>query len=266
MRCYGLALEVATEDGAILERLVADLPPGARPVETEAVNRRWALRVAGVGRPLHEVLVDGEVAARAPDLGEALERLHSDLRLYVAAHARRRLFVHAGVVAWRGRAILMPGRSLAGKSTLTAALVRLGATYFSDEYAVLDERGRVHPFGKPLSLRDGAGRQHDVAVEALGGVAGRGPLPVGLVVATAYRDGARFRPRALSPGETVLALFDNTVAAQHAARRALAVLRAVSVEARAVRGARGEAEAAARAILRLAGRERRDVELPPTQC
>jgi len=58
------------------------------------------------------------------------------------------------VVAWRGRAILLPGRSYVGKSTLVMELVRAGAVYYSDEYAVLDARGRVHPFAQPVALRE----------------------------------------------------------------------------------------------------------------
>ena len=53
---------------------------------------------------------------------------------------------HAGVVGWRGRAIVIPGRSHAGKSTLVAELVRRGAVYYCDEFAVLHETGRVHPY------------------------------------------------------------------------------------------------------------------------
>jgi hypothetical protein len=63
----------------------------------------------------------------------------------VAENARRWIFVHAGVVAWRGQAIVIPGATQSGKTSLVAALVRAGAEYFSDEYAVFDARGRVHP-------------------------------------------------------------------------------------------------------------------------
>jgi hypothetical protein len=34
--------------------------------------------------------------------------------------------------------------SYSGKTTLVSELIRAGATYYSDEYAVIDERGRVH--------------------------------------------------------------------------------------------------------------------------
>ena len=36
-------------------------------------------------------------------------------------------------------------------------LVRAGATYYSDEYAVFDSRGRVHPFAQQLAQRLGDG-------------------------------------------------------------------------------------------------------------
>ena len=62
--------------------------------------------------------------------------------------------MHAGVVGWNGRALLLPGRTLSGKTTLVAELLRAGATYYSDELAVLDARGRVHPFPKPLAIRE----------------------------------------------------------------------------------------------------------------
>ena len=78
---------------------------------------------------------------------------------YVAEEARRGVFVHAGVVGWKGRALVLPGKSGAGKTTLVAELIRAGATYYSDEYAVLDERGRVHPYARPLAVRVDGRRQ-----------------------------------------------------------------------------------------------------------
>src|SRR5205814_290720 len=102
-----------------------------------------------------------------------------NLRLFVAAQAKDRVFVHAGVVAARGGAIVIPGRTFTGKSTLVAALVEAGAAYYSDEYAVLDERGRVHPFAKPISIRGAhGGRGRRLPVAALGGRAGTRPIKI----------------------------------------------------------------------------------------
>ena len=75
--------------------------------------------------------------------------------MYVAEFSTPHLMMHAGVVAWKGKAIVLPGTSHAGKTTLVTALVEAGATYYSDEYAVLDAKGHVSPYARRLSLRDG---------------------------------------------------------------------------------------------------------------
>jgi hypothetical protein len=189
--------------------------------------------------------VDAARVARDRALEPALDALEIDARHTVAALAPRRVFVHAGVVGWRGRAILVPGASYTGKTTLVAELVRAGATYYSDEYAVLDRRGRVHPFAKPLSIRgDG---ERDAAAE--GHRVGRGPLPVGMIVLAPYRSGARWRPRSRSAGEGALALLANTVPVRSDPSRALAAIRRTAVDATVLKGARGEASEMARDLL-----------------
>lgn len=255
---YGVRVGVRTNDPATLERLSAHLPPGWRPARTEVVERLYSLFAPAVETRARGVrrfnLLYGDVLrlARTQELSEALEAFESDLQLYVAASARRRLFVHAGVVAWRGRAVLLPGRSFAGKSTLVAALVRAGATYYSDEYAVLDRTGRVHPYARPIGLREGAtGRQRKVAVESLEGTSGAKALPVGLVVVSEYREGARFRPRRLTEGQGLLALLANTVSARSQPEEAMRVLQRVATGAATFKSARGEAGDAAASILKL---------------
>jgi uridine kinase len=41
--------------------------------------------------------------------------------------------------------IAIPGRSFSGKTSLVTALVRAGAVYYSDEFAVIDRDGLVRP-------------------------------------------------------------------------------------------------------------------------
>jgi serine kinase of HPr protein (carbohydrate metabolism regulator) len=178
------------------------------------------------------------------------EALESDLRLFVAELAKHRVFVHAGVVGWKGKAIVIPGRSYSGKSTLVAELVRAGATYYSDEYAVLDSRGRVHPFSKPLELREeGQYRQKKITAAELGGESGRKPLPVGLVLMTQFKSGARWRPRKLTAGKGVLEMLFNTVSARRSPARALATLQRVAAQAEVLKGVRGDARKVVPAVL-----------------
>jgi hypothetical protein len=184
------------------------------------------------------------------DLEEVFKALESDLQLYVAENARRGLFVHAGVVGWRGSAIIIPGASFTGKSTLVAALVRAGATYYSDEYAILDRRGLVHPYPKQLLIRTGGpappGRFWP---EALGGGSGVEPLPVASVIVTRYRSGAQWRPRALSLGRGVIALLGHTVSARRQPHLTLTTLSRALSQAAVQKGVRGEAEEMAETLL-----------------
>jgi hypothetical protein len=232
--CFGVrvGLRATTERG--LARLAARLPPGWRRARGRVVGRLYSFVEGdggagarrGVSR-LNVLYADAAQLARTRDAEEAAEAFESDVQLFVAALSPARLFVHAGVVGWRGRALLVAGRSFAGKTTLVAELVRAGAVYYSDEYAVLDGEGRVHPYARPLGVREGgSGRRRRVSAEELGeegerslpvGVEG---LPIGLVFVGEYRAGARRRPRRLTAGQGVLALLAHTVAARRDPARA----------------------------------------------
>ena len=204
--------------------------------------RRYAIERDGEGLRL---LLDGAELGHALD-GRALsDLLEGDLALFVASHAPDRIFVHAGVVGWQGAALLVPGRTMSGKSTLIAALVALGATYYSDEYAVLDDQGRVHAYPRRLSLRQRRGLPLRVAPARVGKKA----LRVAWVIGTRYEKGATLRLEALTAGRAVLLLLDNAVAARVVPGRVLATLARVTETATAFSGVRGAAQGAARQLL-----------------
>jgi hypothetical protein len=202
-------------------------------------------------RRYHLLYADGALLARTRDEAALLDALQGDVRLFFAEHARARVFVHAGAVAWRGRAVLVPGRSFSGKSRLVAALLRAGATYYSDEYAVVDARGRIHPFPTPLSLRpdgDGSAVPPPPVLRT-----GSRALPVGLVVVTEYRNRTSpVRLRRLTPGRGALALLAHAVPARTRPAEAMAALRRAVAGATVVEGVRGEADDIAHRLLSLA--------------
>ena len=180
-------------------------------------------------------------------VGTTVKLLLDDLQLSVALHATDDVFVHAGVVACDGRAIVLPGRSRAGKSTLVEALVRAGATYCSDEYARLTPDGRIAPFARPIQQRGPAGREI-VDPHRLGAVAD-GPVEPGIVLFTRYIADATFAPIVVPPARAALDIFDNIVIAE--VNPDLATEAAASLARRSVtmRSARGEVDVAADAIL-----------------
>ena len=181
---------------------------------------------------------------------EVLGCFESDLRMFIGERAPRHVFVHAGAVGWRGHAIVIPGRTFTGKTRLVAALCARGATYYSDEFAVLDARGRLHPFPTDLSIRepgDTKGTRRSAA--SIGAVIGGRPLPVTHVVATRYRPDARWRPHRVPAGRALLGLLAHTVCARFQPHAAMRTVGALATSATVWRSDRGDAEETADALL-----------------
>lgn len=199
----------------------------------------------------YDLYLDSNHILQTDEEALLLDRLASGIHHQVALKAPDSLFVHAGVVGWRDRAIVLPGRSHAGKSTLVAELVRAGALYYSDEYAVFDQAGFVHPYPKPLSLRQAKGPRHFRTAEILGGRTGTLPLPLGVVALLQYLPGAAWLPKSLTPAQSVLALLDNTILARSRPDFALKRLGPAVSGAIAIAGSRGEARDAALKLLEM---------------
>jgi hypothetical protein len=225
------------------------LPPRARPARHPPEHGRFAL-VRDADDALLRVVCDEQSIAGPVDLRLALGILDAELRMYIALHAPDHVFVHAGVVGVEGRAIVLPGRSFAGKTTLVAALVQAGAEYWSDEYAVLDADGLVHPYPKPLSVRINATRAtEERPVESLGGRAGDRPLPVALIAFTSYHPGVVWALRSCTAGEGAVKLLEHSIAARSRPEQVLAAVRRAATDAVVLEGDRGDADEAASALL-----------------
>jgi hypothetical protein len=253
---YGVEVAVATEDAELIQRIESRLPPGHRRVAPSVDMPHLSLmRDRGEG---FDVVAGGTAVTMSAELEVALRVLDSQIRAEIALRSPEAVFVHAGAVGHDGRAILLPGRSFSGKTTLVAALVRAGASYYSDEFAVLDEDGLLHAYPKPLSMRaEGARWGEESHAADLGGETGDVPLPVGMIVSTSYRSGESFEPERRSAGQGAIALVGNAVPARHRSDKVMATARRAAADALVLAGNRGEAEAAAQEILawseRLAG-------------
>jgi hypothetical protein len=243
---HGLSLGIRLTDASLLPRAIERLPVGSKLVRRRTVDHMVSVVVGGAPRGsirrFNVVYAGGLVGIRTLDLAEAFDFLALHLEEFAALWSPQRLFVHAGVVGWKGRAILIPGRSHSGKSTLVAALLRAGATYYSDEYALIGDDGRVHPYPRPLRLRSADGTLGEVPAATPGGRRARAPLEVGLVLMARYAPGARWRPSRLSEGRGVLALLSHTVAARARPKDAMATLGKVVRRAPVYEGRRGEAQ------------------------
>lgn len=251
---YGVRIGIRSNCVKTLEQLKQRLPHSWKPLSSPVVDATYSIYVASQPpkiRQYHLLYNDAGLQARALDIEKILGIFEYSIHLHVGATTRQRFFIHAGVVGWRGRAIIIPGRSCSGKTTLVAALVRAGATYYSDEFAVFDARGRVHPYPLALFIRQaGSDSPQRWPVEKLGGRRGHKPLPVGLVVLSHYQPGAKWQPKSLSSGRAVLALIGDGLSARQQPATLLPVLRQAVAHSVVLDGVRGEADETAAAILK----------------
>lgn len=223
-------------------------PPGAS--FSSADSQASTITVDERDGRLH-VLAGDQVVGSTEDEELALGMLDAQIRAQIAVLAPEHIFVHAGVVSVGGRALIMPGFTFAGKTTLTRALIEAGAVYYSDEFAPIDARGLVRPYPKPLSVRhrDGTGRTTETAAARLGGQTGSEAIPVGLVAVISYRPGATLSPEPLAAGAALLALLGHTIPARTRPQQAMATLKAAVQGATAWKSERGEAADAAKTII-----------------
>jgi len=254
-RAYGLRIGIRANSDLALLSLVKKLVPVRKWSDVPTVDMLYSV-IAGdqdQGKRFRRYSVayaNSTELARSADFQGVLDAVENHLSLYLAEFAKSRVFIHAGVVGWNGKAVVMPGRSYSGKSTLVTALLRAGATYYSDEFAAVDRFGRVYPYPRPIQLRNGDGSTHRIQPADVPAKVGRKGLPVELILLTHHQKGVVWRPREVSPAEGLLTLLTNTVSAQRNPARALRTLKTMMIPARRLKGPRGEADATVARLLR----------------
>jgi hypothetical protein len=128
-------------------------PIWSSPFVSIAADGATLIEVAAVGRFLLrngcEIMVEPAPSAALIEI----ETLLMGAVAGVLLHQRGIFPLHASCVELEGRAVAVAGSSGCGKSTLAAALVRRGATLFSDDICAL-RLSEGHP---PVALQGGTG-------------------------------------------------------------------------------------------------------------
>jgi hypothetical protein len=201
------------------------------------------------------VEIDQKLAATAVTLHDAA--LAAVKALDDAVVHRMKMFraVHAGALLIDGRALLLPGTSHAGKSSLVAELLRRGASHFSDEYALIDDQGLTHSYPRPLLVRNGRPLQSLVLPEELNARFANQPAPVGWILALEYVPGGQWEIQELSQGEGVMLLLRNTPHEMGKSPEMIDFFLRVAGKALCFKGKRGEADEAATRVLDLVRRK-----------
>lgn len=238
---FGVPVRVRTDSSEVSARLPDVLPPAYKAIPAEADAEEFALLSGGLGT--YTFTRGGSPVSSEVDLEFGVTLLQTQVRLFIGLNATDRVFVHAGAVGIGGRAVIFPGRSFSGKTSLVAAFLQAGAEYLSDEFAVLDPEGMVHPFPTRLSFRDGEGERRNVEAADLGAGTAGSSLPLAGIVIANYRPGAAWAPEELTRGRAVLALLDNTIAALARHQEAMSVFRRATEGPLLLAGERGDAGA-----------------------
>jgi hypothetical protein len=105
-----------------------------------------------------QLLYSGGSLIKSRDPSNLLQHLLWHINSEACRRTGDFFLIHAGAVVFpTGGALLLPGPTGSGKTTLVAALVSAGFGYLSDEAAAIDPvTRRVHPFPKALAFKEGS--------------------------------------------------------------------------------------------------------------
>ncbi|MBV9240372.1 MAG: hypothetical protein JO314_00040 [Acidobacteria bacterium] len=200
---------------------------------------------------LYRMERNGEYMSSGPVEERSMKFLDGIIRISVGEYAKDLVILHAGAVAWQGKGLIFPADSFRGKSSLVSELVRAGAEYYSDDFAIIDRKGGLHPFPRPISMRTRDGRHdpYEVNPQDLRATVGRRAVPVRMVFFTEYRRHARWLPTVLSSGEGILKAITYTLPLRRDPDLCLKVLNTVAARAIMAKSHRGDARRTARFLL-----------------
>ena len=247
---FGCNILVSTsclESHEILERYV--FPSFARTAST--VRPDIAVRVFLVADQF-QLSIDDTVVASASRAIRLVPPLIRALDDVIIPRLMTMRAVHAGVVLLGGRAVLLPGPTHTGKSSLVSELLRCGATYFSDEYALIDCDGWVHSYPRPLLLRDGTDSFPMLPAECNPATV-HAAVPVGWILSLVYRPASVWSLTAVPQSHALLTLLQNTPHVLAESTDMMAAFQRTVAGAACYAGSRAEAADAAAEILRLVG-------------
>jgi len=225
-----------------LER--CEVPAGAAQIEIEALEESGGFAIQ----------INAQKISLATNIRDAALAAVKALDDAVVEHLIGLRAVHAGAAKLKGRALLIPASTHAGKSSLVAELLRRGAELFSDEYALVDEDGRVHSYPRPMLLRNGSPRQTLVLPEDLNANFADEPAIVGWILAVDYDPRGAWDVEEISQGEAVMHLLRNTPHEMGQSPEMIHFFSRLAESARCYSGTRGDVAEAADRILQLISR------------
>ena len=163
------------------------------------------------GHDSYSLTRSGKRRVEVANPGDLLYAIEKDLTVWLQRRRPDLYFLHAAVVEWHGRAIVLAADSGRGKSTTAWALLHHGFGYLSDELGPVDVGTLlVHPYPHALCLKQAPpdpsyalpeaalhlGRTIHVPVSHLPSRHCNEPLPLGAVLLVGHAPDLGRRPSA----------------------------------------------------------------------
>jgi hypothetical protein len=252
VRAFGCNIQVTAECPETLAMLERYVFPSLRRVACAADTPDIFIRVVRFSDEF-QLLINNVVVQSACGVIRLVPELIRALDEAVIQRLTRLHAVHAGAVQLGERVLLLPGVTHSVKSSLVAELLRRGAIYFSDEYALIDSEGRVYPYPRPLLLRNGSPEQFPVLPWECNSSIGTAPAPVGWILSLEYQPKCRWSVAAMPQSEALLTLLRNTPHVLAESPDLVGIFRHAVAGAACYSGRRTEAADAADQILQLIG-------------
>jgi hypothetical protein len=252
---FGVNIAVRFDAEGYSEQIEPFLPPFASITKDNNPNDFiYSVITAKTPNSFCRVYRNGEEINKQKGNGNIFSSLNVFFSTATANFAvNKGIFIHAGAVAWKDRGIIIPANSYNGKTTLTAELTKLGATYFSDEYAIINNNGELLPYPKTLSIRKpGEYDQKETAVEELGGESADldSCVPVKLVLFAKFNKSTKtWKPKQLTQAAAVLELMKHTFPLRAFPEIVIKNLHNLTKNAIVLKGNRGEAKDFAQLII-----------------
>ena len=165
--------------------------------------------------------------------------LPASIALHVLAAHHGLAHLHAAVVSFRGRTVVLPGGTGSGKTSAVLAFRASGSEVRSDDACYVDLDGEVWPLPRPLHVAARTLRAHPrlevvghvyegtTKAQVAGAVPARGPTPIDALVFPTLRSGGSTRVEPMDGASAWTALLGSSALAVlprspgHAARLAL---------------------------------------------
>jgi hypothetical protein len=94
-----------------------------------------------------------DVHLRLLQTGDAIYHLTDRIVFHIANSSQVAHCLHAAAVSHKQRALIIPGDSGHGKSSLTAWLVANGFEYITDELVLIDDDNKLEGVGRPIQIK-----------------------------------------------------------------------------------------------------------------